>query len=232
MTVPQALVLLPDDAAKHECANWQQTARGKGMVVARGSSGAPRPAALRLVGISALCASANLAQTALNAWPGSGDLYTFAVHKSLSRSSCTLPPCHGRQRQPMPRTLVFKRASRHQCDPACRDAQHGAREGDLRPRYPVEICEGLLQPCVLQESAQGYRALQAMRNAQPCLLQQSPLVSGLVDRWTPQHLVSPVATLMRPRTLVACSTRWRCGGHHNSKMCVCQYCRKALYRAQ
>lgn len=73
---------------------------------------------------------------------------------------------------------------------SCSDLQHGAREGDLRPRYPSEVCEGCLQPVAMDHPTQGYKALKDMRTAQPCLMQQSPLVSRLANRWTPKHLVS------------------------------------------
>lgn len=52
------------------------------------------------------------------------------------------------------------------------------------------MCQEWLQPVALEHAVHGYKALKSMRMAQPCLMQQSPVVAGLVNRWTPLHLVS------------------------------------------
>lgn len=72
-----------------------------------------------------------------------------------------------------------------------REAQHGAQEGDFRPRYPEGTAALWLPAMSLENQAQGYTALEAMRRGSPCHMRGAPLVANLQDRWTPQHLVKP-----------------------------------------
>lgn len=71
-----------------------------------------------------------------------------------------------------------------------REAQHGAQEGDFRPRYPAGTAESWLPAICLEDSTQGNKALEAMRRAAPCHMRQTPLVSGIQNRWTLQYLAS------------------------------------------
>lgn len=81
MTVSQD-VTLGHSAGTPEAKDWQHTAKGKGMVVARGCSGAMRPPSMRLTGVSDLCVPApcihldsRAAQAPRLLWPRT--LYVF-----------------------------------------------------------------------------------------------------------------------------------------------------------
>lgn len=71
-----------------------------------------------------------------------------------------------------------------------RDAQHGEKEGDPKPRYSDHIAAGWV-PYITMDTAQStYAALNQIWSHQPVLMRNTPLVSGLVGRWGLQPLVS------------------------------------------
>ena len=76
-----------------------------------------------------------------------------------------------------------------------RDAEHGEREGDPKPRYDEYMVEDWVDYIKLDTAQNGYRALNKMWAGQPVLLCGTPLVSGLVGRWSLQQLVSGVLLL-------------------------------------
>jgi hypothetical protein len=71
-----------------------------------------------------------------------------------------------------------------------RDAEHGEREGDPRPRFPEAAARGWVEYVELDSAQRVYRAINQMRAHQPVLLRGTPLVAGLVGRWSFRHLVS------------------------------------------
>lgn len=77
----------------------------------------------------------------------------------------------------------------------CREAQYGAKETDFRPRYPPDAAEGWLPPVSLDSSQEGYKSLAAMLRSEPRLIRKAPLVAGLQNRWTLEHLVCSASQL-------------------------------------
>ena len=76
------------------------------------------------------------------------------------------------------------------CLTACRDAEHGEREGDPRPRYDEHHVDAAWVDYLRLDSPQSvYTALNTVWAHQPVLLRGTPLVTGLVGRWSFQHLV-------------------------------------------
>jgi hypothetical protein len=70
-----------------------------------------------------------------------------------------------------------------------RDAEHGEREGDPKPRYSEHIDEEWLDYVMLDCAQSIYAALQKLWSDQPVMLRGSPLVAGLVGRWGFKRLV-------------------------------------------
>jgi hypothetical protein len=77
----------------------------------------------------------------------------------------------------------------------CRDAEHGEQEGDPRPRFPEHIVDGWVDYIQLDTAQNVYRAVNKLLDHQPVLLRGTPLVAGLVGRWSFRHLVSMPACL-------------------------------------
>lgn len=71
----------------------------------------------------------------------------------------------------------------------CRDAQHGEKEGDPKPRYDDSMAEDWVEYIKMDTSPNIYRALNKMWAHQPVLMRGAPLVAGLVGRWSMQQLV-------------------------------------------
>ena len=72
---------------------------------------------------------------------------------------------------------------------ASRDALHGARDGDPRPRYPEWVFQAWVPIRSMAAPAESEQALSMMRAGRPVLLQETPLVRKLVGTWTLEHLV-------------------------------------------
>lgn len=74
----------------------------------------------------------------------------------------------------------------------CRDAEHGEREGDPRPRYAEQLVSGWVDYVRLDTPQSVYTALNKLWAHQPVLLRGAPLATGLVGRWSFQQLVRPL----------------------------------------
>lgn len=71
-----------------------------------------------------------------------------------------------------------------------RDAEHGEREGDPRPRFHGQLADGWVDYIRLDTAQNVYRTLNKLWTHQPVLLRGTPLAAGLVGRWSFQQLVS------------------------------------------
>ncbi len=71
----------------------------------------------------------------------------------------------------------------------CRDAEHGEKEDDPKPRYDEYMAEDWVEYVKLDTAQNTYRALNKIWANQPVLLKGTPLVAGLVGRWGMQQLV-------------------------------------------
>ena len=74
----------------------------------------------------------------------------------------------------------------------CRDAEHGEREGDPRPRYAEQLAAGWVDYVRLDTPQSVYTALNKLWAHQPVLLRGTPLAAGLLGRWSFQQLVRPL----------------------------------------
>jgi len=74
--------------------------------------------------------------------------------------------------------------------PLCRDALHGEREGDPRPRYAEQVADGWVDYISLDAPQSVYTALNKLWAHQAVLLRSTPLVAGLVGRWSFEQLAS------------------------------------------
>lgn len=78
----------------------------------------------------------------------------------------------------------------------------------LPPRHGKVVSDGWVDYVRLDTPQSMYAVLNKLWAHQPVLLQGTPLVAGLVGRWSFQHLVSPGVVLRGTMLGLVCCVAW------------------------